>query len=133
MRQSETWDPLRQHLYLDKCLLKQQNTKKLQGTNNNCVYTYAEAPVLWLLDVKSQLTGKDPDAGKDWRQKETRVAELNGHESQQILGDSEGQGSLVCCSSRGRRELDMTEQLNDNKANIIIKRNGQIDFKHSKI
>ena len=25
----------------------------------------AEAPILWLLDVKSRLTGKDPDAGKD--------------------------------------------------------------------
>ena len=30
----------------------------------------AEAPILWLPDVKSQLTGKDPDAGKDWREKE---------------------------------------------------------------
>ena len=30
----------------------------------------AEAPVLWPLDVKSRLIGKDPDAGKDWRQKE---------------------------------------------------------------
>ena len=29
----------------------------------------AEAPILWLLDVKSQLIGKHPDAGKDWRQR----------------------------------------------------------------
>ena len=36
--------------------------------------TDAEAPVLWPPDVKSQLIGKDPDAGKDWRQKEKRVA-----------------------------------------------------------
>ena len=35
----------------------------------------AEAPILWPLDAKSQLTGKDPDAGKDWRQKEKGVAE----------------------------------------------------------
>ena len=35
----------------------------------------AEAPVFWSPDVKSQLIGKDPDAGKDWRQKEKRVAE----------------------------------------------------------
>ena len=34
-----------------------------------------EAPVLWPPDVKSQLIGKDPDAGKDWRQKEKGVAE----------------------------------------------------------
>ena len=35
----------------------------------------AEAPILWPLDVKSQLTGKGPDAGKDWGQEEKRVAE----------------------------------------------------------
>ena len=31
----------------------------------------------------------------------------NRHEFEQALGDSEGQGSLVCCSPRGRKELDM--------------------------
>ena len=35
----------------------------------------AEAPILWLPDAKSQLTGKDPDAGKDWRQEEKGVTE----------------------------------------------------------
>ena len=35
----------------------------------------AEAPILWLPDVKSQLIGKDPDAVKDWRQKEKRETE----------------------------------------------------------
>ena len=30
----------------------------------------AETPILWPLDVKSWLTGKDPDAGKEWRQEE---------------------------------------------------------------
>ena len=35
--------------------------------------------------------------------------QLNGHESEQTLGDNEGQGSLVCCSSRTCKELDMTE------------------------
>ena len=38
---------------------------------------------------------------------------LNGHEFEQTPGDSEGQGSLVCCSSWGRKESDMTEQLNN--------------------
>ena len=51
--------------------------------------------------------GKDSDAGKDWRQKEKGDAEvemvrqhyrLNGHEFEQTPGDSEGQGSLACCS-----------------------------------
>ena len=35
----------------------------------------AEAPILWPPDLKSKLTGKDPDAGKDWKQKEKGVAE----------------------------------------------------------
>ena len=34
---------------------------------------------------------------------------LNGHESEQALGDSEGPGSLACCSPWGRKELDTTE------------------------
>ena len=35
----------------------------------------AEAPILWPPDVKSQIIGKDPDAGKDWRQEEKGVTE----------------------------------------------------------
>ena len=35
--------------------------------------------------------------------------QLNGHEFEQAMGDGEGQGSLACCSPRGRKELDMTE------------------------
>ena len=40
---------------------------------------------------------------------------LNGHEFEQTPGDSKVQGSLVCCSPWGPKELDMTEQLNNNK------------------
>ena len=70
----------------------------------------AEAPVLWLPNVKSWLITKDPDAGKDWGQKEKGATEaemvgwhhrLNRHQFAQTLGDSEGQGSLVCCSPWG--------------------------------
>ena len=77
----------------------------------------AEIPIFWLPDVKSQLNGKKPDARKDWRQDEKEVTEdkmvgwhpqLNGHEFEQIPGDSEGQRSLVCCSSWSLKELDMT-------------------------
>ena len=66
----------------------------------------AETPVLWRPDVKSPLIGKDPDAGKDWGKEEKGETEnemvgchhqLNGYEFEQTLGDSEGQGSLVCC------------------------------------
>ena len=68
----------------------------------------AKAPILWLPDVKSRLTGKDPDAGKDGGQKEKGEIEdeivgshqrLTGQEFEQIPRDSEGQGSSVCCSS----------------------------------
>jgi len=38
--------------------------------------------------------------------------QINGHEFEQIPGDSEGQGSLVCCSPWGRKESDTIEQLN---------------------
>ena len=40
---------------------------------------------------------------------------VNRHEFEQTPGDGEGQGSLECCSPWGRKELDMTEQLNNNK------------------
>ena len=39
--------------------------------------------------------------------------QLNGHEFEQALGDGDGQGSLVCCSSWGCKELDMNEELNN--------------------
>ena len=38
--------------------------------------------------------------------------QLNGHEFEQALGDSEGQGSVACCSPWGHKESDTTEQLN---------------------
>ena len=75
----------------------------------------AEASILWPPDVKSWFTGKDPDAGKDWGRRRTTEDEivgwhhrLNGHESEQIPGDSGGQGSLACCSPRGCKESDTT-------------------------
>ena len=83
----------------------------------------AEAPILWSPVSKRWLTGKDPDIGKDWGQEERGAAEdemvgwhhqLNGHKSVQTLGDSEGQGSLVCCNPRGHQESETTEQLNNN-------------------
>ena len=81
-----------------------------------------EAPILRTPDIKSWLTGKDPDAGKDWRQEDKGTTEdemvgwhhqLNGHEFEQALGDGEGQGSLVCCSAWGCKELRRTERLNN--------------------
>ena len=77
----------------------------------------AEAPGLWPPDAKSWLIGKDPKAGKDWGKEDKGATEdemvgwhhqLNGQEFEQTLGDSEGQGSLGCCSSWGHKELYMT-------------------------
>ena len=83
----------------------------------------AEAQILWPPGMKSRLIGKDPDAGKNWGQEEKKAPEdetvgwhrwINGLEFEQTLGDSEGQGSLACCSSRGRKELDTAQQVNNN-------------------
>ena len=41
--------------------------------------------------------------------------QLNGHEFEETLGDSEGQGSLACCSPWGRKESDTSERLNNRK------------------
>ena len=58
----------------------------------------AEAPILWSLNAKSWLIGKDPDAGKDWRQEkwatEDEMASLDGHEFEQTPRDSGGPGIL---------------------------------------
>ena len=69
--------------------------------------------MLWPPDTKSWLIGKDPDAGKELGPEKKEAAEdemvgwyhwLNGHEFEQTQGDSEGQGSLVFCSSWGHKE-----------------------------
>ena len=69
--------------------------------------TDAKAPILCPPDAMCQLIGKDPDDGEDGRQEEKETTEdevvgrhyqLRGHEFEQTLGDSKGQGSLVFCS-----------------------------------
>ena len=76
------------------------------------------AGILWPPDVRSQLSRKNPDAGKDWWHNEKGMTEdemvgwrhwFKGHEFEQTPGDREGQGSLVCCSPWGRKESDTTE------------------------
>ena len=91
--------------------------------------TDAEAPILWPPDVKSQLTGKDPDAGKDWRQKEkgeaedeivrssiTNSTDMRLSKLWQLVED---QGDKCATYSPwGCKESAMTEQLN-NKNRLI--------------
>ena len=83
--------------------------------------TEAETPILWPPDAKNWFTGKDPDPGKDWRQEEKGTTEdemvgwhhwLNRNEFEQAPGVGDGHRSLACCSPRGRKESDTTEQLN---------------------
>ena len=86
---------------LDSKEIKQVNPKGNQPwIFTGRTATKAEALILWPPDMKSQLIGKDPDAGKDWRQEETVAIEdevvkshhqLNGHEFEQTPGHSEGQ------------------------------------------
>ena len=81
----------------------------------------AETPIFWSPDVKNWLLGKDPDAGKDWRQEEKGTTEdemvewchqLDRNEFEQTPGVGDGQESLARCSPWGHKELDMTEWLN---------------------
>ena len=74
--------------------------------------------------------GKDPDAGKDWRQEEKGMTEdemvgwhhlLDGHKFKQAPGVGDGQGSLACCSPWGYKESDTTEQLRWTEIDPIIK------------
>ena len=70
----------------------------------------AETLILWPPNSKNWLIGKDLYTRKDWRQEEKGMTEnemvgwhhqLDGHEFEQTPGDSEGWGSLVCCSPWG--------------------------------
>ena len=87
----------------------------------------AETPILWPPDVKDWLIWKDRDAGKDWRREKGMTEDemvgwhhrFNGHEFEQGPGVGDGQGSLACCSPRGPKELDTTEQLNWNINKIL--------------
>ena len=81
----------------------------------------AVTPILWPPDAKSWLNWKDPDAGKDWGQEEKKTTghemvgwhhRLDGRGFGWTPGVGDGWGGLACCDSWGRKESDMTEQLN---------------------
>ena len=80
--------------------------------------THAEIAILRPPELKNWLMGKEPDAGKDWRQEEKGMTEdemigwhhwLDRHGFAQAPGVGNGQGSLVCCSPWGQKEWDTTE------------------------
>ena len=80
----------------------------------------AETLTLWPPDVKNWVIGKDPHAGKDWRQEKGATEDkmvgwhhrLDGHGFEWTLGVSEGQEGLACYGSWGCKESDTTERLN---------------------
>ena len=112
-----------QTVVLEKTLENPLDSKEIKSVNpkGNQPWIFigrtdAEVPILWPSDAKRWLIGKDSDAGKDWGQEEKGVTVdemvrwhhwLNGHEFEQALGDSEGQGSLACCSPWGCKESNM--------------------------
>ena len=105
-----------QTVVLEKSLESSLDSKEIKPVNlkGNQPWIFigrtdAEALILWSLATwcKELIHWKDPDAGKDWGQEEKGATEdemigwhywLNGHEFEQAWGDSEGQGSLECCS-----------------------------------
>ena len=95
-------------MVLEKTLESPLNCKEIQlvkpKRNQSWIFigrtdAEAEAPILWLPDAKSWLTGKDSDAGKDWSQEEKGMTEgemvewhqqLDGHEFEQAPGVGDG-------------------------------------------
>ena len=110
-------------MVLGKTLESPLNCKEIQPVvnpkgNQSWIFigrTDAKVPILWPPD--NWLIGKDPDAGKDWRQEKGMTEDemvgrhhwLNGHEFEQALGVGDGQGGPVCCQPRGHKESHTTE------------------------
>ena len=131
LEHKEGWAPKNwcfQTVVLEKTLESPLDSKEIKPVNpkGNQLWIFtgrtvakAGSLILWLLDMKSRLFGKDPDAGKDWGQEKGAAEDemvswhhwLNGHEFEQAPGVGDGQGSLVYYSSWGCKELDMTEWL----------------------
>ena len=99
---------------------------KVQSLNH---WTTREAPIC-VAQVQSPvwLFVAPWTAGEDWGQGLKGATEdemigwhhpLNGHDFEQTLGDSEGQGGLACCSPRGGKESDTTEQLSKNRTAAV--------------
>ena len=107
----DSWEALRQQRNQNQSILKEVSPEySLEGLMLKLQYFGHQMQTAGSLE-------KDCDAGKDWEQEEKGAAEnemvewhhrLNGHEFEQTLGDSEGQGSRVYCSPWGCKELDMT-------------------------
>ena len=81
---------------------------------------------------KTLMLGKIEDRRRRGSQRMRWYHWLNEHEFEQAPGDSEGQGSLACCSPWGREESNMTEWLNNNNIQLNIKKKSFISYVESK-
>ena len=124
------------NVVLEKTLKSPLDCKEIQPVNpkGNQSWIFigrtdaeAEASILWPPDTKNWLIGKDPDAGKEWRQEEKGMTEdeivrwhqwLNGHESEQALGIGDVQGSLQSMALQRIRHDSETELMKEIKDEI---------------
>ena len=118
LRTKEFWT-----VVLEKSLENLLDCKEIQPVhpkgNQSWIFTgridaEGETPILWPPDVKNWLIGKDPDAGKYWRQEEKGMTEdemvgwhhrLNGHEFQEAPWVGDRQGSLACYRPWGSKRI----------------------------
>ena len=123
---------------LEKILKSPLDCKEIQPVhpkgNQSGIFTGradvgAETPILWPPDAENWLIGKDPDAGKDWKQEEKGTTEdemvgwhhrLNGHMFEQALGAGDAQGGLMGCSPWSGKESDTTEWLTETEYTVIF-------------
>ena len=107
-------------MLLKCCTLYASKFRKLSSGHRteNRQFSFQSLKKAMPKNVKLQLTGKDPDAGKDWRQGKKEMTEdemfgwhhqLIGHEFEEALWVGDGQEGLECCSPWGCKELDTTE------------------------
>ena len=129
----ESWVPKNQCFWtvvLEKTLESPLDCKEIQPVHPKQDQSWvfiggtdveAETPILWPPNVESWLILKDPDAGKDWGQKEKGMTEdemvgwhyqHNGHGFGWTPGVGDGQGGLAYCSSWGHKESDKPERVN---------------------
>ena len=138
----ERWVPMNWYFWivvLEKTLESPLDCKEIQSVHPKRDQSWvffgrtdaeAETPILWPPDAKSWLIWKDSDAAGGWGQEEKGMTEdemagwhhrLNGHEFEWTPGVGDGQGGLVCCSSWGCKESDVTERLNWTELNVSAK------------